>query len=300
MIHEKAIIQKGAVIDKAANIGAYAIVEGTTKLGKGVTLSPYVHIKGNTYIGDNTFIGTGSVIGEAAQMLDQSEVRGSVYIGKNNIIREYVTVNSPTSHEKATSIGDNNYFMACSHIAHDCKVANNVVVCNGVLVAGHVEIQDRAFVSGNVVIHQFVRIGRLTMIGGLSRVNQDIPPFMMVVGDSKVCGINIVGLKRAGFSRQEVSTIKKVYNFLYRKDLTLKTALANIEKIESDQAKEMLIFILSSSRGICGSRRSNLWEKIFLDYPYMVRSKIPTYESLPKPNLKKYENEASQAQQVTP
>lgn len=299
MIHEKAIIQKGAVIDKDVNIDAYAIVEGTVRLGKGVTVSPYVHIKGNTYIGDNTFIGTGSVIGEAAQMLEEREVRGSVYIGKNNIIREYVTINSPTSDEKATSIGDNNYFMACSHIGHDCKVANNVVVCNGVLVAGHVEIQDKVFISGNVGIHQFVRIGRLAMIGGLSRVNQDIPPFMMALGDSKICGINIVGLRRTGFSRQEVNTIKKVYNFLYRKDLTLKTALSNIERIESDQAKEVLIFILSSSRGICGPRRSNLWEKIFLDYPYMVRSKIPTYESLPKPNLKKYENEASQARQTT-
>ena len=298
MIHEKAIIQKGAVIDKDANIGAYAVVEGTAKLSKGVTLSPYVHIKGNTYIGDNTFIGTGSVIGEEAQMLDQRGIRGSVYIGKNNIIREYVTINSPTSDDKATSIGDNNYFMSCSHIAHDCKVANNVVVCNGVLVAGHVEIQDKAFISGNVGIHQFVRIGRLAMIGGLSRVRQDIPPFMIVVGDSKVCGINLVGLKRAGFSRQEVITIKKVYNFLYRKDLVLKAALANIEKIESEKAKEVLVFILSSSRGICSSRRSNLWEKIFLDYPYMVRSKIPTYESLPKPNLKKYENETNQAQQV--
>ncbi len=269
----------------------YSIIESGARIGKNTVIAPYVHIKGNCSIGEENFIGTGSVIGTAAQMLGQVEAKGKVYIGKNNIIREYVTINAATEENKATSIGDNNYFMSCSHIAHDCKVAGNVVLCNGSLVAGQVEIQDKAFISGNVAIHQFVRIGRLAMIGGLSRVNQDIPPFLMVVGDSRVCGLNLVGLRRADFSREDVNNIKKAFNFLYRKDLALKNALNNIEKIDSDKTKEMLVFILASSRGICGPRRNNLWEKLFLDYPYFVRAKVPTYDTLPKPDLKKFEKE---------
>jgi len=291
MIHKKAIVQKGALLDEGVKVGAYSIIESGATIEKDTVISPYVHIKGNCSIGRTNFIGTGSVIGTAAQMLGQRDAKGKVYIGKNNIIREYVTINAATENDKATSIGDNNYFMSCSHLAHDCKVADEVVICNGSLVAGHVEIQDKAFISGNAVIHQFVRVGKLVMIGGLSRVNQDIPPFLMVVGDSRVCGLNLVGLRRAGFKREDVNNIKKAFSFLYRKDLALKTALINIERIDSDKTKEMLVFILASSRGICGPRRSNLWEKLFLDYPYLVRTKVPTYDSLPKPDLKEFEDE---------
>jgi len=181
--------------------------------------------------------------------------------------------------------------MACSHVAHDCKIANNVVICNGTLVAGHIEIGDNAFISGNVVIHQFVKIGRLAMIGGLSRVNQDVLPFMMVVGDSRVWGPNLVGLKRANFSREEINQIRKAYKILYRKERSLKNALEELEKLDSPVVKEMIVSILSSQRGICGPKRSALWEKLFLDYPYFARSKIPTYESMPKFDLSKFNKE---------
>jgi UDP-N-acetylglucosamine acyltransferase len=172
--------------------------------------------------------------------------------------------------------------MAFSHLAHDCQVANDVVICNGALVAGHVSIGDKAFISGNVVIHQFVRIGSLAMVGGLSRVNQDIPPFMMVVGDSKVWGVNLVGLRRAGFARDDIRKVKQAYNLLYRQNLALKSALKEIENIESAKVKELLVFILASKRGICGPKKSSFLEKLFLDYPYFLRSKIPTYSLYPK------------------
>ena len=289
MIHPEAIIEKGVVLAEDVNIGPYTYIEKGVCLGKGVKISAFVHLKGNTCIGDNTFIGSGSVIGEVPQALEAGAPGGKVYVGKNNIIREYVTINCASSPDKATSLGDSNFLMACSHIAHDCRLANNIVICNGVLIAGHVEIGNKVFISGNSAVHQFVRIGRLAMVGGLSRVNQDILPFMMVVGDSRVWGLNLVGLKRAGFSREKIGQIVMAHKFLYRKELSLKSALAKLEKIESKEVKEMIIFILSSQRGICGPKRSTLWEKLFLDYPYLTRRKIPAYDYLPKPNSSKFE-----------
>ncbi|MBP7087925.1 MAG: acyl-ACP--UDP-N-acetylglucosamine O-acyltransferase [Candidatus Omnitrophica bacterium] len=275
MIHSTAIVDKDVILGENTEIGPYSVVEPGVQLGRAVRIGPYVHLKGNTYIGDNTFIGSGSVIGEAPQILGKKESLGKVHIGKNNIIREYVTINSSSSLEKATVIGDDNYLMAFSHLAHDCKLANSIVICNGSLIAGHVEIHDKAFVSGSVVVHQFVRIGRLAMVGGLSRVNQDIPPFMMVVGDSRVWGINAVGIKRAGFKQSELAIIKDSYNYLYRKKLPLKNALAKIREIKSPFSEEIALFILSSQRGICGPKKSTLWEKLFLDYPYFLRTRIP-------------------------
>ena len=291
MIHPKAVIEKNVVLGDDVSIGPYVYLENGVRLGKGVKVSAFAHLKANTYVGENTFIGSGSVIGEVPQILDAKDAKGKVYIGKGNVIREYVTINCSSSPDKATSLGDNNFLMACSHVAHDCKIANNVVICNGTLVAGHIEIGDNAFISGNVVIHQVVKIGRLAMIGGLSRVNQDVLPFMMVVGDSRVWGPNLVGLKRANFSREEINQIRKAYKILYRKERSLKNALEELEKLDSPVVKEMIVSILSSQRGICGPKRSALWEKLFLDYPYFARSKIPTYESMPKFDLSKFNKE---------
>ena len=275
MIHPTAIIDKNAILGENIEIGPYSVIESDVQLGRAVKIAPYVHLKGNTYIGDNTFIGSGSVIGEAPQILGKRKALGKVYIGKNNTIREYTTINCSSSLEKATVMGDDNYLMAFSHLAHDCKLANGIVICNGSLIAGHVEIHDKAFISGNVAVHQFTRIGRLSMVGGLSRVNQDIPPFMMVVGDSRVWGINLVGIKRAGFKHPDLAIIKDSYNYLYRKKLPLKSALAKIREIKSPLSEEIALFILSSQRGICGPKKSTLWEKLFLDYPYFLRTRIP-------------------------
>ncbi len=276
-IHPAAIVDSGAVLGEGVKIGPYAIVEKGVRLGNGVSVGALAHIRGNTSIGDNTMIGTGALIGECAQMLGLRENIGKLFIGKNNIIREYVTVHASTSADKETVIGDDNYLMGFVHIAHDCIIRNKVVICNGTLVAGHVEIEDYAFVSGNVVVHQFVRIGKNAMIGGLSRINQDVPPFMMVVGDSKVWGINLVGLKRRGFSKEEISAIKKAYTSLYRKGITQKHALAEMEEMTAEGVKEIKVFILASKRGICSAKRSTLREKLFLDYPYFVRTKLPLY-----------------------
>ncbi len=277
MIHEKAIVDKEVVLDEGVEIGPYAVIEKGVRLGKGVKISPFVHLKSNIYIGDNTFVGTGAVIGENPQMLGSRENLGKIYVGKNNIIREYVTINSSSHPEKYTSIGDNNFLMAFSHIAHDCKLGNNIVICNGTMLAGHVEIQDKAFISADVGIQQFIRIGALTMIGGLSRVTRDVPPFMMVVGGSRVRGLNIVGMKRDLFTKEDIKAVKKAYSFLYRQGLQLKIALSKLESIDSEKVKRMIIFILSSKKGICGSHKSSFMEKIFLDYPYLLRTRVSGY-----------------------
>jgi len=275
-IHPTAIIEKGAVLEEGVCVGAYAVIEKRVHLEKNVKIGPRAYIKGDTHIGPNTFIGNGAVIGEAPQVLGIKDEAGKLRIGKDNIIREYVTVHTSMTEDCATVIGDNNFFMGFSHLAHDCQVGNNVIICNGALIAGHTHIQDRAFISGYVVVHQFARIGRLAMISGLARVNQDVPPFMLVVGDSRVWGINTVGLKRAGFSIGQLNNIKKAFSIIYRKNLGLKSALNELEQIESPEVKEITVFILSSKRGICGPKRSSFFEKIFLDYPYLIRTKIPS------------------------
>ncbi len=277
-IDKTALVDKKACLEENVSIGPYAVVEENTHLAKGVSIGPYAHIKGNTHLGENTFIGTGAVIGEAPQMFGVRQTDGKLYIGKNNTIREYVTVHAATKPNSSTVIGDNNFLMGFAHIAHDCKLANNIVVCNGSLLAGCAEIGEGAFISGCVVVHQFARIGRLAMVGGLSRVNQDIAPFMMVVGDSRVWGVNSVGLRRASFPQSERKKIKQAYRLLYRKGLPLNKALAELESIDSENVKEIRFFILSSKRGISGPKKSTFWEKLFLDYPYFIRSKVFTYD----------------------
>lgn len=278
-IHPTAIVDKDTILGDNVEVGAYAIIEKKVQIGKNVYIGPYVHIKGETIIKDNNFIATGAVIGEMPQILGTKENLGKIFIGENNIIREYVTIHTSSSSDKTTYIGNNNYFMAFSHIAHDCKISNNVVLCNGALLAGHVEVEDNAFISGNAVIHQFVRIGRLAMIGGLSRVNQDVLPFTMLVGDSKIWGLNLVGLKRKGFNSQEISEIKRIFNIVYRKKLSLTSALAELKNISSKYAQEIINFISSSKRGICGFHKNSFFEKLFLDYPYFLFLKITTYKN---------------------
>ena len=274
MIDPKAVINKEAILGEGVTVGPYAVIEKGVKLGDGVTVSPFAHLKGNTCIGDNTFIGTGSVIGEAPQILGVQGNIGKIYIGKSNFIREYVTINSSASYDKATSLGDNNLLMAFSHVGHDCKLSNNIVLCNSVLLAGHVEVQNNAFVSANVSVHQFSKIGALSMIGGHSRVSQDVPPFMMVMGNSRVWGLNLVGLKRAGLDKEDFCLLKKAYKIIYCKKLSMKNILAELETMGANKVKEIIVFILSSKRGICKAKRNTFIEKVFLNYPYLFMSKF--------------------------
>ncbi len=281
-IDSTAIISPEAEIAESVTVGAYCVIEGSVRIRKNTKISPYVHIKGNTAIGEGNLIHSGCVIGEKPQMLGLKEEIGKLVIGNNNVIREYVTIHTSTKEDTETRIGDNNYLMAFSHIAHDCHLKSNVIMSNGSLLAGHVEVEDNVTISGNSAVHQFVRIGRLAMVGGLSRVTQDIPPFMMCIGNSKIWGINTVGLKRAGISSEEIRQIKKAYRILYRERLPVKKSIEKLEKINSLKTQEIVTFIRNSKRGIAGANRSTVFEKIFLNYPFLIRREIESYRTLKK------------------
>ncbi|HWE00416.1 MAG TPA: acyl-ACP--UDP-N-acetylglucosamine O-acyltransferase [Bryobacteraceae bacterium] len=246
-------VHPDAVIGPATRIGEFCVVESDVVIGSHCLLEPYVFVKRWTTMGDGNEISAGAVLGTDPLDKNFTGDRSYLQIGNKNKIREHYTVSRGTQPESATTIGDGNYIMTSGHIAHNCRIGNETVIASCALVAGHVEVEDRAFISGGVVVHQFSKIGRLAMIGGNTRVNSDLPPFFLY-SDFNVAakGLNIVGLKRAGFSLEQVVRLKKAYHILYRSGLGLKDALGKIETELADQNILYLVqFIRRSERGIC-------------------------------------------------
>jgi UDP-N-acetylglucosamine acyltransferase len=205
-------------------------------------------------MGDRNEISAGAVLG--TDPLDKNfnkSHRSYLRVGDDNIVREHYTISRGTQPESETVIGDGNYIMTGGHIAHNSRVGNKTVIASCALLAGYVEVEDQAFISGGVVVHQYSRIGRLAMIGGNTRVNSDVPPFFLYSGfDIEAKGLNLVGLKRAGFSLGEVSVLKKAYRLLYRSGLQLEVALARMEsELGGDHVRHLVRFIRGSERGIC-------------------------------------------------
>ncbi len=246
-VHPDAIISPGAVI------GEYCVIEQDVIIGACTRLEPYVYVKRWTTLGERNQISAGTVLGTDPFDKAFTGERSYLRIGSDNTIREHYTISRGTKPESVTEIGDSNFIMSSGHIAHNAKIGNNVVIASCALVAGHVEIEDQAFVSGGVVIHQFSRIGRLAMIGGNTRVNLDAPPYFLYSGfDIQPKGLNLVGLRRSGFSADEIGNLKKAYRILYRSGLKLKEALRRIEsEIDSEHARHMVAFVRASERGIC-------------------------------------------------
>lgn len=256
-IHPTAIVSKKAELADV-EVGPYAIIEGDVKIGGGTKIYAHAYIASGTTIGKDCQVHMCAVLGHVPQHLEFEGAKSYLKIGDRNIFREYCSIHRGLKEGSSTVIGNENFFMGFSHVAHDCQVGNNVVIVNGALVAGYVVIEDRAFISGNAAIHQFVKIGKLAMIGGLSRVNKDVVPYTLIEGDSEVCSLNIVGLKRSDLDQQAKADIKKVYKLLYRSGLNVSQALDEIAKIRdlTEEAKDMIEFVRSSERGICKHRRS--------------------------------------------
>ena len=233
-------------------MGEFCVIEQDVVIGANCRFEPYVFIKRWTSMGDNNEISSGTVLGTDPLDKNFTGERSYLKIGSGNKVREHFTVSRGTRPETETVIGDGNYIMTSGHIAHDCRIGNHTVICSCVLVAGYVEVEDRAFISGPLGIHQFSRIGRLAMIGGMTRVNQDAPPFFMYAGSPmEPKGLNLVGLKRAGFSVAEVRRLKTAYTLLYRSGLKLSEALERIEAEAPSEATSHLVeFIRASKRGI--------------------------------------------------
>jgi UDP-N-acetylglucosamine acyltransferase len=228
-------------------------VEQDVVLGSECVLEPYVFVKRWTTMGERNTISAGTVLGTDPLDKNFKGERSYLRIGNENQIREHYTISRGTQPESTTLIGDGNYIMTSGHIAHNSTIGNNVVIASCALVAGHVTVEDRAFISGGVVIHQFSRIGALAMIGGNTRVNLDVPPYFLYSGfDVEPIGVNLVGLKRAGFAARDVSQIKRAYRLLYRSGLKLAHALDRIAaECDSEHAKHLVDFVRKSERGIC-------------------------------------------------
>jgi UDP-N-acetylglucosamine acyltransferase len=235
-------VHPDAVIGPRVVVGEYAIVEQDVVIGAETKLEPYVYVKRWTTLGERNEISAGTVLGTDPLDKNFSGARSYLKIGNGNKIREHYTISRGTAPESETIIGDGNYVMTSGHIAHNCKIGDNTVIASCALVAGYVEVEDQAFISGGVVIHQFSKIGRLAMIGGNSRVNLDVTPV----------GLNIVGLRRAGFTAADVRALKQAYKLLYKSGLKLEDALSRIEAgSPTEHTLHLVAFIRSSKRGIC-------------------------------------------------
>jgi UDP-N-acetylglucosamine acyltransferase len=246
-VHPDAIIGPGTVI------GEFCVIESDVVIGPNCKLEPYVYIKRWTTLGEGNEISAGTVLGTDPLDKGFTGERSYLRIGNHNKIREHYTISRGTAPESITEIGDSNYIMTSGHIAHNCKIGNHTVIASSALIAGYVEVEDRAFISGGVVVHQFSKIGCLAMVGGNTRVNSDLPPYFLYSDfDVAARGLNIVGLKRSGFKASQVSALKKAYQLLYRSGLKLQESLERIEaEVPTPETLHLVEFIRSSKRGIC-------------------------------------------------
>ena len=252
-IHPTAIVESGAQLADDVIIGPYCTVSAEAVIGRGTELISHVVIAGNTTLGEENRVSPFAVLGGQTQDLKFKGGSPGVKIGNKNTIREYVTVNAATNDGDYTVVGDQCLLMAYSHIAHCCHVGNQVIIANGVQIAGHVTIEDQATIEGMVGIVQFLRVGRMAFIGGLSKVSKDVPPFMIAHGDPiEVRGFNRVGMERRGCSDAARRSIKEAYRILYRSEEPLQDALARMEKeLEStDELNELIAFCRTAEKGI--------------------------------------------------
>jgi UDP-N-acetylglucosamine acyltransferase len=253
VIAPTARIHPGAVIGPRVIIGDFAIVEQDVVIGAETKLEPHVFVKRWTTLGERNEISAYTVLGTDPLDKNFSGARSYLKIGNGNKIREHYTISRGTAPESETIIGDENYIMTSGHIAHNCKIGDNTVIASCALVAGYVEVESQAFISGGVVIHQFSKIGRLAMIGGNTRVNLDVPPYFLY-SDFNVTpkGLNLVGLRRAGFKVAEIRALKQAYKLLYKSGLKLDDALSRIEaELLTEHTQHLAAFIRGSKRGIC-------------------------------------------------
>jgi len=246
-IHPTAIIEEGAVIGEGCKIGPYCVIGSKVKLGAGIEIKSHVVIGGNTTIGENTVIFPFASIGQIPQDLKYAGEDSQLIIGKNNKIREYVTMQPGTADDKMkTVIGDNCLFMASAHVAHDCIVGNNVIMANSVALAGHVVLGDFVILGGLSAVHQFVRIGDHAMIGGMSPVEHDVIPYGMVKGDrAYLAGLNYLGLERRGFSKDDIKLLLKVFREVFESDglFTDRVKAAEEEYKSNEAVMKMIRFI---------------------------------------------------------
>ncbi len=253
-IDPHSIVSREAILDEDVKVGPFSVIEGKAKIGKGTKILQNCYIGSGVTIGEKCEIFASAVIGSPPQDLKYSDAESFIEIGPSNIIREFVTINPGTEQGSKTTIGKGNLIMAYSHIAHNCVVGDGCILANAATLAGHVELGSKVVIGGLVAVHQFCRLGDFSIIGGCSKVVQDVPPYSMCDGHpAKVYGINLVGLKRGGFSSAKIKIIKEAFRILFFSRHSLNTAVRAVKDKFPDveEISRLTDFIGSSSRGIC-------------------------------------------------
>jgi UDP-N-acetylglucosamine acyltransferase len=249
-IHPTAIVSEGAKICEGVTIAPYVVVEDDVVIGEGCEIASHVVIKQFTTIGKRNRIAENAVLGGLPQDVSFKGGKSFLSIGDDNLIREFVTIHRGSGEGMTTQIGSRNFIMVGVHIAHDCVVGDDNIFANGVALAGHIQVEDHVFFSSNVGAHQFVRFGRYAMVGGKSKIVQDVLPFFITDGNPPyVHGLNIVGLRRAGFSLEQRQALKRAYTLLLRSGLMLEDALTVLARLKDDNVNHLINFIRGSKRG---------------------------------------------------
>lgn len=257
-IHPSAIIDPKARLAEDVEVGPFACIGREVEIGPRTIVQSHAVIEGAVRLGADNRIGRGAIIGGWPQDLSfKEETSSSVEIGDNNVIREHVTIHRGTAAASVTRVGNNNFLMAGAHLGHNCEIGDKVVIANNCLLGGHVTVDDGAFLGGGSVFHQFMRVGRLVITQGISGFGKDIPPFCAAAGVNKVVGLNVVGLRRAGFDATDRAEIKAAFRLLYESGLNVSQALERAqEKTWREPAQRFFDFVATAKRrGICALRR---------------------------------------------
>jgi UDP-N-acetylglucosamine acyltransferase len=255
-IHPTAVVDPGARIGAGTSIGPFVVIEQDVTIGERCRIEAHVVIKRFTRMGDDNYCAEGAVLGGLPQDLKFKGCNTGVRIGNRNIFREGVTVHRATEQGTDTVIGDDNYLMVCAHVAHDCVVEDRVIMANNSALAGVIHVEDHAFISGGAMIHQFSQVGRYAMVGGKSKIPQDVLPFFITDGiPGRAKGLNLVGLKRGGFTAEEIGDLKAAYRVLLLDAGLLKDKLERLRASESPHVRHLVEFIERSKRGFCHQHR---------------------------------------------
>jgi UDP-N-acetylglucosamine acyltransferase len=257
-IHPTAIIHPSAQLGDGVQVGPYAVIEGAAEIADGCIIQAHAVIGGRVVMGPGNLVGYGAVVGGDPQdFAFRPEVQSEVHLGARNRIREYCTIHRGTTDGSATVVGDDCYLMAGAHLAHNCRLGSRVVLANNVLLGGHVVVEDGVFIGGGAVFHQHARVGRLAIAQGRSGFSKDIPPYTIGAEVNMIAGLNVIGLRRAGFSREQRNEIKAAFDLFYRRGLNARQALAAAaDRAWGPEAAAFFEFIGTARKGVCALLRS--------------------------------------------
>jgi UDP-N-acetylglucosamine acyltransferase len=255
-VHPTALVSPEADLADDVQVGAYAVLEGPVRLGPGCVVRPTAQLIGPLTMGRGNDVGRGTVLGERPQHLRDPGESSELIVGDGNIFRENVTVHRGTSATGRTVLGSHNFLMTGAHVAHDCVIGSHCILANNALVGGHCTVGERVFLSGNSAVHQFMRVGRLALLSGISATSHDLPPFMILQGINNIVGVNVVGMRRAGLTGEQITAVRTAYRILFLQGKPVPVAVAQIERELGavDVVAELVGFIRQSTHGICAAR----------------------------------------------